>query len=292
MIASMTGYGRGVGRTGGVEVDVEIRAVNNRFLDISLKVPRLLGHFEQQIRESIGKHIKRGRISVWISVNRDDNNMVTAKLNRDLVRAYLEVSKQLQNEYNIHGKLDVGQLLAFPDIFQLSEEEEADATVWNCTQDALTQALKMLQNMRAREGKELEKDFLKRINNLELLVTSIEDLAQNEPMKQFAKLKARVEKIITNEQVDEGRLEAELALIADRIDVTEECVRFHSHNKLFLEMLQDDESQGRKLNFLLQEMNREANTIGVKAASPQVSHLMVEIKEDVERIREQIQNIE
>ena len=292
MIASMTGYGRGVGSANDIEVTVEIRSVNNRFLDTVLKVPRSLANYEQQIRELIGKHIKRGRINVWISVSREDNGSSDAKLNQSLLKAYMNVSKQMKNDFGIQGNLDMNLLLALPDILEVVEDDDADEKIWNCTKDVLSKAIQGLQDMRLREGKELKKDFNDRINALDTIINSIEEITKNGPSEQLAKLKNRLEKILTNEPVDDGRLEMELALMSDKLDVTEECVRFHSHNKLFLEMLDAEESQGRKLNFLLQEMNREANTIGVKSASSEVSHLVVQIKEEVERVREQIQNIE
>jgi uncharacterized protein (TIGR00255 family) len=292
MIVSMTGYGRGVYARDEFEVTVEIRSVNNRFFDLVLKAPRSLGNYEQQIRELIGKYVKRGRVNVWIGVVCESKENQKIKLNDSLLLAYVNASKDIKTQYDVSGSLDINQLLALPDILEMDEEDEASGLLWECVANAITAALLSLVDMRKKEGTELEKDFLNRINSLNSLISQIEELAKDSPAEHLEKLKGRISRIVTNEPVDDGRLEMEMALVADRLDVTEECVRFHSHNKLFLGMLNAKESQGRKLNFLLQEMNREANTIGVKAASAEVSHLIVQIKEEVERVREQIQNIE
>lgn len=288
----MTGYGRAVHSQGDIEVTVEIRAVNNRFLDIVLKVPRSLGKYEGKLRERIGKELKRGRINVWVGITQEGNGEQKLKLNNSLLRSYLDISKKLKSDFEIKGELDINHLIGLPDLFELDEDEEAGEVIWSVVEVAVDNALKSLVEMRIQEGHELLKDFRTRIDILERHINKIEELAADRPAQQMERLKERVSRIVNGTPVDEGRLEMEIALLADRLDVTEECVRFHSHNKLFLDMLDADESQGRKLNFLLQEMNREANTIGAKASSAEVSHLIVQIKEEVERIREQIQNIE
>lgn len=292
MISSMTGYGRGVCTSEGLEVVVEIRSVNNRFLDIISKLPKSLSNYEGKIREIIGKKLSRGRINLWISFANGDEKNTHFKLNKNLADAYLRMAGELQSDFKVEGKVDINQLLSFPDIIEIEDLAVADEHTWRCTQDALNTALDAISNMRKQEGEELRKDFVARVGNLEKLVYKIEENAANGPADHLDKLRERVDKIIASENIDESRLELELALLADRLDVTEECVRFHSHNKLFLDTLEGETSQGRKLNFLLQEMNREANTIGVKAASSVISHLVVQIKEEVERIREQVQNVE
>lgn len=291
MISSMTGYGRGVCTSEDLEVVVEIRSVNNRFLDISSKLPKSLSNYEGKIREIIGKKLSRGRVNLWISFSNGDEKNKNFKLNKNIADAYLRIAAELQSDFKVEGKVDINQLLNFPDIIEIEDLTVADEYTWHCTQEALNTALDAISNMRRQEGEELRKDFVTRISNLEKLVAEIEKNAANGPSDHIAKLRERVEKIITSENVDEGRLEMELAMMADRLDVTEECVRFHSHNKLFLDTLNAETSEGRKLNFLLQEMNREANTIGTKAASSVISHLVVQIKEEVERIREQVQNV-
>jgi len=291
MISSMTGYGRGVCTSEDLEVVVEIRSVNNRFLDIMSKLPKSLSNYEGKIREIIGKKLSRGRVNLWISFSNGDEKNKNFKLNKNLADAYLRMVDELQSDFKVEGKVDINQLLNFPDIIEIEDLAVADEHTWHCTRRALNTALDAISNMRGQEGEELRKDFVTRIGNLEKLVAEIEENAAKCPGDHLDKLRERVGKIVASENVDESRLEMELAMMADRLDVTEECVRFHSHNKLFLDTLNAETSQGRKLNFLLQEMNREANTIGSKAASSVISHLVVQIKEEVERIREQVQNV-
>ena len=292
MIASMTGFGRGLFKIDDIEVNAEVRTVNNRFLDIILKIPRCLTTYEQHIRELVGQYIRRGRVNVWIGLSGERAESWKLRLNKNLVSAYLQIADTLKKEFTVPGELGLTEVMTLPDLIETEESDEADEATWQCTQEALKMALESLVAMRLREGEELKRDFEQRIENLDRLVEKIEAIAANSPAEQLEKLRSRIASLLPNEQVDESRLELELALLADRLDITEECVRFHSHNKLFLEMLDAEQSEGRKLNFLLQEMNREANTMGVKAASSEVSHLVVQIKEEVERIREQVQNVE
>jgi len=292
MILSMTGYGRGVHRQNDLEVTAEVRSVNNRFLDVVVKMPKTLSDYEQKVRELVGKYLNRGRINLWMSITSGDDKYQNLKINKGLATAYLRLAKQLKDEFNLNGDIDINQLLVFPDIITVEVDEDASKETWQCAEQAIIKALDQLSQMRQVEGQSLQQDFKNRIENLEKVIARIETLAKNSPQEELNKLRARVAKLIKNEHIDEGRLELELALIADRLDITEECVRFHSHNKMFLEILEEDTSSGRKLNFLLQEMNREANTIGAKTASSEISHLVVEIKEEIERIREQVQNVE
>jgi uncharacterized protein (TIGR00255 family) len=292
MISSMTGYGHGVFRMNDVEVTAEVRSLNNRFLDIVLKLPRCLANYEQRVRDMIGSHISRGRINLWVGLTSPEDKYQSLMLNKGLAAAYLRIANELSAELKIDGQIAISQILTLPDVILSGADETGDEFAWQLAEQAIVTALTELREMRNKEGQALCNDLETRIHNLEQLICTIEDLAKNRTLEEFDKLRQRAGKLIGYEKVDEGRLELELALIADRLDVTEECVRFHSHDKLFLEMLQAPESAGRKLNFLLQEMNREANTIGTKAYSSEISHIVVQIKDEVERIREQIQNIE
>lgn len=292
MIASMTGFGRAIVREGDTEVAVEIRSVNNRFFDVSLRIPRILANYEQKIKDLIGKVLTRGRINLTITINNSNHAVGHLTLNRPLAAAYVRLAKQMKKDFGLRGKLRVEQLLALPDIINADVPSAEDDKYWLMAERAITAALQELQAMREQEGRELKKDFQNRIKNLDQIIKKIEKLASDRPQAELEKLRQRVKSLIKDENIDEGRLEMELSLLADRLDVTEECVRFHSHNKAFLQMLEGESAVGRKLNFLLQEMNREANTIGYKAASAEISHLVVQIKDEVEKLREQIQNIE
>ncbi|RME00811.1 MAG: DUF1732 domain-containing protein, partial [Calditrichaeota bacterium] len=183
-------------------------------------------------------------------------------------------------------------LLSFSDIFMQDSLADLPEEAWNCIEEAIEKALIELNAMRQREGQEIEADLRKRIEFLSRYIEKIEELSEGRSEKEFEQLQHRLRSMIKNGELDPARLELEIALLADRVDVTEECIRFKSHNKLFLESLEKPEPVGRKLNFLLQEMNREANTIGAKANDAEIAHLVVQIKEEVEKLREQVQNIE
>lgn len=291
MVTSMTGYGRSCIVQDNLEVIVEIRSVNNRFLDLSLKFPRSLSVYEQKIREIVGSFLNRGRVNIWIQIN-GDNNSLGLDVDKNLLKNYLDIAKQISKEYDIRQKIDINQLLLIPDVLISKSEPEADEKAWNCVQLALKEALNETVIMRQKEGEEIKKDFTHRLELLRENILKIERLALKGPEQELSKLKERVRKLIEREQLDEYRLECEMALIADRIDITEECTRFNSHIKMFFEILDEQNSQGRRLNFLLQEMNREANTMSSKSYTSEISHLVVKIKEEIEKIREQVQNVE
>ncbi len=293
MITSMTGYGRAAFRSDGTEILVEIRTVNNRFLDIMTKLPRCIAGYEQQVREIISKRLQRGRVSVYISLSRGDESGIQLDLNLEVAKAYLKIAQKLEQDLGVAGKLSVAELLAMPDVIAVPVQETTDEEIWQLAEQSLQAAIEQLVAMRAEEGKNLAQDFRHRVEQLEKLIEEMEKRAVEQPRIEMDKLRERITKLIDNrDAVDESRLEMELALIADRIDITEECVRFHSHNQLFLQTLELEPSQGRKLNFLLQEMHREANTIGSKTSQSDVSHIVVSIKDEIEKMREQVQNIE
>jgi uncharacterized protein (TIGR00255 family) len=210
----------------------------------------------------------------------------------ELAKAYKRLLVELQHELEIPGEIGIEHVIALPDLITMEGNEEKAEETWAVVLHSLENALHELVEMRHREGQELLVDLKKRLELLENNITNIESVAVDRSHTAMDKLRERVSNLMKNKEIDEGRLEQEIALLADRLDITEECVRFHSHNKLFLESLESKEAPGRKLNFLLQEMNREANTIGAKASDAQISHIVVAVKEEIEKIREQVQNIE
>ena len=292
MIASMTGYGRGEATGDGVTVAVELRSVNSRFLEVATRLPRSLSLRENEIKELIRKKISRGKITMAVAVDRDSNGALPMKINVPAAKAYYKLLNQLKKSVKLNETVKLEHLLRFSEVIEQEDIESTDELEWNVLQQALDKAVDELSAMRTNEGGELEKDFRARISLLEERLTVIERLSKEQVPKERARLRERITQLIENEKVNEERLEVELALLADRLDVTEECVRFRSHNKFFLEALKQEEAAGRKLNFLIQEMNREANTIGSKSSAAEIAHLVVGIKEELERIREQLQNVE
>ncbi len=287
----MTGYGQGVHSNENYEISVEVKSVNNRFLDVALKLPRILSLYEQKTRELVSAHINRGRVSVWMNLKTINEQSQQFNVNSALLNAYIAVVDDIKKNYNIQGELSLDQILTLPDVITV-DNDQADEQVWLVGKAALESALKDLVGMRNREGLEIEKDFVERLDLLSGYVDNVSDLSAVGPRQELDKLKERAKRLVNNEQLDEYRLELELAIISDRIDISEECTRFNSHITLFREMLAEGTSQGRQLNFLLQEMNREANTMASKAYTADISHIVVKIKEEIEKIREQVQNIE
>ncbi len=292
MIASMTGFGRGESSSDGITVGVELRSVNSRFLEVSSRLPRSLSLRENEIKEIIRGRISRGKINLVINVEREVEGQPPLKINVSAARAYYKLLSQLKKAVKLTQPVRLEHLLQFSEVLEQRETEGTDEQEWQITKDALAKALDELEQMRKNEGGELETDFRSRIRNLEGTLDEIENLSKEQVPLERDRLRERSKELIERAPVDEDRLELEIALLADRLDVTEECVRFRSHNKFFLEAIEKGDAAGRRLNFLVQEMNREANTIGSKSSSTEISHRVVKVKEELEKIREQLQNIE
>lgn len=292
MIASMTGYGRGEAGSEGRKATVELRSVNARFLEVSTRLPRSLSLRENEIKEIVRQKISRGKINLIITLERENGNALPLKINASAAKAYYRLLNQLRKAVRLKETVKLQHLLQFSDIFEPQSLETSDEREWEVVKLGLGVALGELDRMRRNEGKELENDLRARITSIGKTIETIEEASKEQIPAERTKLRERIQQLLGQVEVNQERLEMELALLADRLDVTEECVRFRSHNKFFLKALGDGEPSGRKLNFLVQEMNREANTIGSKSNAIEIAHLVVGIKEELEKIREQLQNIE
>ncbi len=292
MLSSMTGYGRSQVTKKGITVTVELRSVNNRFLEVTARLPRSLSLRENEIKELVRRKALRGKVNLLISIEHENGREIPLKINSAAARGYYKLLNELRKTVKLKEKVKLEHLLHFTEIIEQEEVEREDEEEWQVVQEALDGALDALADMRQKEGRELEKDFRQRIGILEDYLGKVEELSKAQVPAERERLRERIKQLLESETVDEGRLETELAILADRLDVTEECVRFRSHDKFFLEALGAQESAGRKLNFLIQEMNREANTIGSKSSDTAIAHLVVHMKEELEKIREQLQNIE
>lgn len=292
MIESMTGYGKGEASKNGIAFTVELRSVNNRFLEISSRVPRTLQQRENEIRDIIRSKIARGKVTVNAVKENESDNVVSISVDKEKTKSIYTILNQLRKTAKIKESVKLEHLLHFSEIFTTKESEE-DESEWKVFQIALTAAVDDLKTMRMKEGAELLRDTKERVEKIGGTLDTVEALSQKRIPEERTRLQERIAAMLEDKNIiDNKRLELEIALLSDRLDVTEECVRFRSHNKFFLEMLRSKESEGRKLNFLIQEMNREANTIGSKCNDVQIAHLVVGIKEQLEKIREQLQNIE
>ena len=299
MLISMTGFGRGeavhTGEDGSsITATAEIRSVNSRFIEISVRLPRTLSERELEIRELVRKSLERGKISVSISIDRQGTEAVPLKINEPLAKAYFQVLDKLRTLSGVTAEIQLRDLTSFGDIFQGGDDKNSAAVAeWALAQQALRQAIEGLNSMRKQEGGELERDLRARLKVMEERMTDVEKQAQGSAAEEFKKLKERVLELTKDTNVlNDQRLELEIALLAERLDVTEEIVRFRSHLKFFMEAMEAPEPAGRKLNFILQEMNRETNTVGSKTNQSDVAHHVVMIKQELEKIREQVQNIE
>jgi uncharacterized protein (TIGR00255 family) len=292
MIISMTGFGRGQHCINGYDAVVEVRSLNHRFFDVAMRLPRGLGAFEQAVKDIIRTKVNRGRINIAVTLKSETETELGLSVDEETARRYKHLLETLIKKLDLPGPVTLEHLLQFSDVLTIAEENALPEQAWACVEKALSIAMDELNTMRQREGEEIIQDLRARINGLQEKIENIRTHAAGRSKNEFEKLYKRLCAMVDTKELDRTRLELEVALLADRVDITEECTRFQSHNTLFLEALEDQEPAGRKLNFLLQEMNREANTIGAKANDAQVAHLVVSIKEEVEKLREQIQNIE
>lgn len=291
-ISSMTGYGRSERAFPGLRIAAEIRTVNNRFCDIGMKFPRELNPMEVDIREHIRGKVTRGRVNILITVDWDPSEEMTLQLDSEAAKICHRKLVDLSRELDGTTTVTLSQLLHFSDYFTKVPEKSISDSLQEQVLSVIDEAVERLNEMRRTEGISLAEDLLKRIERVDRFRAKIKALAAEQPKMQMEKIQERLQQLVTSGPLDPGRLEQEMALLADRLDITEECVRLESHCRRFVETLQGDEPVGKKLGFLLQELNREANTISSKSASADISHLAVDLKEEIERIREQVQNLE
>ena len=292
MIESMTGFGKGKATVKGVTFTVELRSVNNRFLEISTRAPKAISQRENEIKEIIKSKIARGKISLSASKDEETEGEIAITVDKKKAKEITAVLEQLRKTAKIKQPVTLENLLHFSEIFQ-TKEAAGDEIEWKVFSQALTKAVDGLKKMREKEGAELARDSKERIAKINKNIDTVEQLSKKRIPEERKRLLEKVEALVTDKSViNNQRLELEIAILSEKLDVTEECVRFRSHNKFFLEALQSKESEGRKLNFLIQEMGREANTIGSKCNDVEIAHIVVGIKEELEKIREQLQNFE
>ena len=292
MVASMTGYGRAESVEENVKATVEISSVNNRFCEIQFRLPKNLSPLESKLKEIILSTISRGKIN--FTLNWEETSPVASyvKLNEEVADVYFVIMTQLNQRFNLAGEIRMDHFLTLPDLVKVEKEEYALDKAWEILQKITRQALEEFNQMRRAEGAKLAQDLFERVGKLDETITVIERLTPQSIDSYRKKLKSKIAELLDNQEVDDHRIELEVVLMAEKCDVTEECVRFRSHNEQFLSALKEDVPVGKRLTFLLQEMNREANTIGSKAVDTAISQKVIYLKEEIEKLREQVQNIE
>jgi len=288
----MTGFGRAEIKNSHFELSVEIRSLNNRYLDIGMKIPKSLNAYEYKLKELIKASVKRGKISTSISYSNLKMSNGDFHLNEEMVQFYLQLLRELKKVTEIEDKITLTHLLQFRELVEPEEITPEDGEIELSLIQVFKEALENLNQMRQQEAHNLGIDIKDRLNTINEITMSVTERAKDSPRRELDKLYNRLKEQIANNDVDKDRLELELALIADKVDITEECERMTSHVKLFGDVLLNKDEVGKQLTFLLQEMHRETNTIGSKTADISISHEMIRLKEEIEKLREQAQNLE
>ena len=292
MVKSMTGYGRAVETVNGREFTVELRSVNNRYLDCTVKLPRALSFAEDAVKQAVKGAISRGKVDVFISVRSEGAEDVKITLNTAMVEGYLGAMHQMAKDYGIREDISVSLLSRMPDVFTVDKPEVDEEQLLADLLSVVNQALERFDAMRSAEGRALENDLRSRGQTILSLVEQVEAGSGQTVADYRARLENKLKEVLANTAIDESRILTEAAIFADKVAVDEETVRLRSHLDQMNNMLTTGGAIGRKLDFLLQEMNRESNTIGSKCSDVRMARIVVDIKAELEKIREQTQNIE
>ena len=292
MVKSMTGYGRARETRNGRDITVEVRSVNNRYLDCSVKMPRVYIFAEDAVKSLVQGAVSRGKVDVFITIDTKEAEGAIVTVNEALAEGYLRAIEHLQQACGLEGDLTAYRLARFPDVLAVTKAEEDLEAVSADICAVLSQALTAYNTMRSTEGQKLAEDILGRLDTIEALTAAVEARSPQTVAEYREKLLARMQEVLNSTTIDESRILTEAAIFADKVAVDEETVRLRSHVSQLREMLQGSEPVGRKLDFLIQEVNREANTIGSKCNDVAIARKVVDLKAEVEKIREQVQNIE
>ena len=292
-IKSMTGYGRGESLQGSYRIKIEIKAVNHRYNDISVKMPRHINYLEESIKKLVKEKISRGKVDVYLNLEYIDESAVEVKVDIPLAKSFKTALEELIEALNLKDEIRLNNILNISEAMRTERKELDEDLIWNCVSEAVGIALDNMMIMREKEGAQLKADIITKLENINASLFYIVERAPYVVVEYQEKLKERITDLIHNSiSLDEDKINSEVAFFADKSSIDEEIVRLHSHIKQFYTILEEKEPIGRKLDFLIQELNREINTIGSKANDVVISKYVVELKSELEKIREQIQNIE
>jgi len=295
LIRSMTGYGRGEAEKEGIKFTVEIKSLNHRFLDIYIKMPKVISALDGRIRNTVSSKVYRGKVDVFINLEVTNKSFIyEVSLNHPLVESYIRAISELEQKYKIKNDIGISKFIELPDVLITTEKDIDEGLFWNILEEALLKALDMLVGMREREGMAIYNDLLARITLIKDFVREIEERCFNAVLEYKEELQKRVKELLADNimVLDENRLMTEVAIYADKSNITEEITRLKSHIEQFELNLKNGGIVGKKLDFIMQEMNREANTINSKTNNNFIISKVIELKSEIEKIREQIQNIE
>ena len=291
MIKSMTGFGKYNEIRNEREYQIEVKSVNHRYLDISVKLPRQLSYLEEIIKKEVSKKIKRGKIDIFVTFNNNSQEGRELRINKKLAKTYIEKVKEISEEESILSNINVVEILKLPDVLNMKYNQE-DEQIKQEAISVLQVAIEQLLNMRKEEGKKIYDDLMRRIEAIESKIIKISEKSTGLIQEYVVKLEGRVKEILQTEEIDKSRIAQEVVIYADKSSIEEEITRLRSHISQFRNLLQSDETVGKKLDFIIQEMNRETNTIGSKANCLDITNNVIDIKTELEDIRERIQNIE
>lgn len=292
MLKSMTGFGRCEEADAERKVVVEMKAVNHRYLDINIKIPKKLSFYEAGIRSILKKYLSRGKVDVFISYEEHQENSVCVKYNETIAKEYYDNLKKMTAAFGIKDDITVSVLASYPEVFTLEEEQSDEQEIWHLIEEAVTGACVQMVESRSLEGEHLRKDLSDKLNGMLSVVYAIEEKAPQLVTEYREKLRSKVEELLGDTKIEESIIATEVTVYADKICVDEETVRLKSHIDNMLLCLNQGEEVGRRLDFIAQEMNREANTILSKANNIDITNMAIDLKTEIEKIREQIQNIE
>ncbi len=292
MIKSMTGYGRAVETVNGREFTVELRSVNNRYLDCSVRLPRILSFGEEAVKQAVKASVSRGKVDVFITVRSEAGDEIQVSLNENVLKGYLAAMSRMVEQYGVQDDISVSTVSRLPDVFVLEKPQVDEEQLLADLMGVTAKAIAAYDTMRRTEGEALDRDLRSRGNTILDLVSQVEAGNGQTVIAYRTRLENKLREVLENTAIDESRILTEAAIFADKVAVDEETVRLRSHLKQMNSMLTTGGAMGRKLDFLLQEMNREANTIGSKCTDVNLARIVVDIKAELEKIREQTQNIE
>lgn len=288
----MTGFGRAEMSVGTRDIIVEIKSVNHRYFEFSCRTSRGYSFLEDKLKKYVGSRVSRGKVDMFVSITENDDTAVEVELNKPLASGYIKAMRTLVDEYEVKDDISVSTLSRFSDIFQISRPPADEEAVWNDVNTAVDEALSHFVAMREAEGEKLKADILSRAQTIIDIVGEIEERSPITVQEYRDRLYAKLSEVLQSANIDDQRILTEAAIFADKVAVDEETVRLRSHFDQMKSFLDSDHPVGRKLDFIVQEMNREANTIGSKVNDSKLAHKVVEIKGEIEKIREQVQNIE
>lgn len=292
MIKSMTGFGRCEISEAERKVTVELKGVNHRYLDVNIRMPKKLNFFEASIRNLLKKYAQRGKVDIFITYEDFSENQVALKYNETLAGEYLKYFKQMEEKFSLENDIRVSTLSRYPEVFTMEEQVMNEEEIWNVLEKALEGAFAQFVSTRITEGEALKKDLVVKLDEMLVLVDKVEKRSPEIVAEYREKLETKVKELLADTQIEETRIASEVVLFADKICTDEETVRLRSHIQHMKDTLEETEGIGRKLDFIAQEMNREANTILSKANDLEVSNYAIDLKTGIEKVREQIQNIE